>query len=395
MFFHFGLRTFNDMGDHEKRYQDPNTFNPTELDCEQWIKTIKEGGAKYAVLVAKHHDGFALWPSKYTEYSVKNSPWKDGKGDVVREFVDACRKYDMNIGIYYNPSQWGMENIDSDDYNRYVIDQTAELLSSYGKIDYIWFDGAGSEKHKYDVDGIVKTIRTLQPEIMIFNMWDPDTRWIGNEAGLAPMYNTNIVKNLNKSIYTESKDELNDEVFLPGECDCLMSGDGFNWFFNYTNNRLKSVDELMGMYIHSVGRGSNMLINIGPDRRGLISDEHRERFLAFGRAIKALYSDTIADNSCVEYDGNEYIVTLPQSALVDTVILEEEYAEDFIKSFDISLVPKYNKLYHRVFIGETVGHKRICLFPPIHSDKVIIKTDKKASPEALKGITVTYTHGKW
>ena len=395
VFFHFGLRTFNDMKDCDKLQQDINTFNPENLDCEQWIKTIKEAGAKYAVFTAKHHDGFALWPSKYTEYSVKNAPWKNGNGDVVREFVDACRKYDINVGIYYNPSQWGMENVSREEYNQYVIDQASELLSNYGKIDYIWFDGAGSEEHEYDVPRLVKAIRGHQPEIMIFNMWDPDTRWIGNEAGFAPMHNSNIVKALNKSIYTKNKDKLNEEKFLAGECDCLMSGDGWNWFYNETSNRLKSVDELMGMYMYSVGRGSNMLINIGPDRRGLISEEHRKRFLDFGKAIRKLTENPVADNSCVSYEDNKYIVTLPKSALVNTVILEEEYAQDFIENFDIGLVPEFNSKSQRVFIGETVGHKRICTFPAMYSDKVIINTDKEASCDRIKNIIVTYKNNEW
>lgn len=138
-----------------------------------------------------------------------------------------------------------------------------------------------------------------------------------------------------------------------------------------------------------------MLINIGPDRRGLISDEHRERFLAFGKAIKLLTENPIADNSCVTYEGNEYIVTLPQSALVNTVILEEDYADDYIESFDIGLVPEFNKISHRVFIGETVGHKRICTFPALYSDKVVIQTDKKASPDRIKNILVTYKNNEW
>ncbi len=394
VFFHFGIRTFNQMKDCDKKEQKPETFNPSELDCLQWIETIKEAGAKYAVFTAKHHDGFAMWPSEYTDFSVKNSPWKNGKGDVVREFVDACRKYDIKVGIYYNPSQWGMEDMDNDEYNDYVIKQSSELLSNYGKIDYIWFDGAGSEEHTYDVPRLVKTIRKLQPDIMIFNMWDPDTRWIGNEAGFAPMYNKNIVKCLDKSIHTSDKDELDEEIFLPGECDCLMSGDGWNWFY-YDECRLKSVDELMGMYLYSVGRGANMLINISPDTTGKISGEHRQRFLEFGKAIKKLSEAPAIDKSCITYDENKYIVTLPETAMVNTVILEEEYDDEFIESFEISLVPEFNTLSHRVFIGETVGHKRICTFPPLYSDKVIIKTDKPAKDYKIKNITVAYLEHRW
>ena len=394
VFFHFGIRTFNRMKDCDKREQKAESFNPSELDCTQWIKTIKEAGAKYAVFTAKHHDGFAMWPSEYTDFSVKNSPWKNGKGDVVREFVDACREYDIKVGIYYNPSQWGMEDMDNDEYNDYVIKQSSELLTNYGKIDYIWFDGAGSEEHTYDVPRLVKTIRELQPDIMIFNMWDPDTRWIGNEAGFAPMYNKNIVRCLDKSIYTSDKDELGKETFLPGECDCLMSGDGWNWFY-YDGCRLKSVDELMGMYMYSVGRGANMLINISPDTTGKISDEHRQRFLDFGKAIKELTDIPAVDKSCIEYDEDKYIVTLPETDMVNTVILEEEYADDFIEKFEIALVPEFNTLNHRVFIGETIGHKRICTFPPLYSDKVIIKTDKPADKNRIKNIKITYSEHKW
>lgn len=390
VFFHFGIRTFNTMLDSEKKHQNPETFNPTNLDCEQWISTIKEAGAKYAVFTAKHHDGFAMWPSKFTDYSIKKSPWKNGKGDVVREFVDACRKYDIKVGIYYNPSQWGMEEMNNDEYNDYVINQASELLSGYGNIDYIWFDGAGSESHTYDVPRLVNTIRTLQPGIMIFNMWDPDTRWIGNEASLAPMYNSNIVNNLHVSIYTDNKDELSDKKFLPGECDCLMTGDGWNWFYD-DNARVKSVKELMGMYMYSVGRGSNMLINISPDREGKICDEHRKLFLEFGENIRSLYKNPVAGMEDVEYEKNEYIVTLPKSALINTVILEEEYSEKFIEHFSIGICPKYNNLYHRAFIGETVGHKRICKFPPLYCDKVKITTDETEDSKLLKNITVTYT----
>lgn len=392
VFFHFGIRTFNTMKDCDKLHMDADTFNPTDLDCEQWIETIKDAGAKYAVFTAKHHDGFALWQSKFTDYGVKNCAWRNGKGDVVREFTDACRKYNIKVGIYYNPSQWGMDKMDNDEYNNYVINQATELLSNYGKIDYIWFDGAGSEEHEYDVPRLVQTIRGLQPDIMIFNMWDPDTRWIGNEAGLAQMYNSNIVESLYKSIHTNKNDILEKEAFLPGECDCLMSGNGWNWFYNETSNRLKSVDELLGMYFYSVGRGANMLINIGPDRRGKISDEHRQRFLEFGNAIRRLTQNPIADIGCVTYKENEYIVTLPNSTLVNTVIIEEAYNEDFIEDFNISLVPEFNKCENAriAFIGKTIGHKRICTFPPLYCDNVIIKTDKEASPERMKNIIATY-----
>lgn len=389
IFFHFGLRTFTSMKDTDKKHMEADTFCPTKLDCEQWISTIADAGAKYAVLVTKHHDGFAMWPSKYTDYSVKNSPWKNGNGDVVREFVDACRKFNIKVGLYYNPSQWGMEEQDNDAYNDYVVNQATELLSNYGKIDYIWFDGAGSEKHQYDVPRIVHTIRTLQSDIMIFNMWDPDTRWIGNEAGIAPMYNTNVVDSLHISVYTDAQ-EKQDTQFLPGECDCQLSGTGYNWFWCEKTNRLKSVPELMGMYDYSVGRGSNMLLNVSPDPTGQIHPEHCKRLLEFGAKIRELYDSPIADYSNVELEENgKYTVTLPYSALVNTVILEEAYADRWIEEFEIGLCPQWGSSFYKVYMGETVGHKRICRFPELFCDKVRICTNEKEG-HLLKNILITY-----
>ena len=169
-------------------------FNPVKLDCEQWIKTVKEGGAKYAILVCKHHDGFANWPSAYTEYSVKNTPWKDGKGDVVRDFTNACRKYDIKVGLYYSPAQWGSRTVrfaEGREYDDYFIHQVTELLTHYGKIDYLWFDGCGSAGHVYDILRIVAEIRRLQPDILTFcdPEWMAGVRWIGNEDGYAPQDN--------------------------------------------------------------------------------------------------------------------------------------------------------------------------------------------------------------
>ena len=185
VFFHFGIRTFYEgHKDWDMQKMDPEAFNPTELDCEHWIKTIAAAGAKYAILVAKHHDGFANWPSKYTDYSVANTPWKGGKGDIVREFTDACRKYGLGVGLYYSPADFEAKNRTDSEHDDFFINQISEILTNYGKIDYLWFDGCGSEGHKYDEKRIIAAIRSMQPEILIFNMWDPDTRWAGNECGI-------------------------------------------------------------------------------------------------------------------------------------------------------------------------------------------------------------------
>lgn len=173
-FFHFGIRTFYEGHvDWDGLPMPLEGFNPTDLDCEDWISTAHEAGAKYAILVCKHHDGFANWPSKYTDYGIQNTVYKNGNGDIVREFVDACRKYGLAVGLYYSPAQEGYKEISDVEYDEYFINQISELLTNYGKIDYLWFDGCGSENHQYDIKRIVGVIRRLQPQILLFNMWDP------------------------------------------------------------------------------------------------------------------------------------------------------------------------------------------------------------------------------
>ena len=187
-FLHFGINTFTgrEWGDGT---ESPELFNPSELDAEQWVRALKDGGFKMAILTAKHHDGFCLWPTATTEYSVKNSPWKDGKGDVVRELRDACEKYGIKFGVYLSPWDRNAECYgDSPAYNKFFIEQLTELLSNYGEVHEVWFDGANGEgpngkKQEYDWEAILKTIRTLQPKAVTAIMGD-DVRWVGNEGGL-------------------------------------------------------------------------------------------------------------------------------------------------------------------------------------------------------------------
>lgn len=354
------------------KHMELSSFNPTDLDCEEWIRTIKEAGAKYAVLVCKHHDGFANWPSAYTDYSVKNTPWKDGKGDVVREYVDACRKYGIKVGLYYSPAQFGSSNMNGKEYDDYFINQIRELLLGYGKIDYLWFDGCGSEDHQYDIARIVAEIRKCQPEILIFNMWDPDTRWVGNEAGLAHSPNKLTVSALDFSINKDIKDLLDPPRFLPAECDCRMRLE--NWFYSENDtDTVKSLDELMGLYEYSVGRGANLLINIGPDRRGRLPEEDKRAILAFGEKIREISGGFIPCRS-VEEKGR---LTLEcELQLVNFAVLSEEITETEIESFEIKVHPFPYGAPITVYRGTTVGHKAICRFPAIKTKKIEIIFDK-------------------
>lgn len=394
-FFHFGIRTFYEgHADWDMKEMPLDVFMPTQLDCEQWIRTIKEAGATYAILVCKHHDGFANWPSAYTEYSVANTPWKDGKGDVVREFVDACRKYDVKVGLYYSPAQFGSKHMEGKEYDDYFINQLSELLTNYGNIDYLWFDGCGSENHEYDTKRIVGEIRRMQPKILIFNMWDPDTRWVGNEAGLIAMPNHNVVSDLDFSVQTEEKDVLDDVRFLPGECDCRMRR--LNWFYSDSDvHTVKSVDELLGLYYYSVGRGANLLLNIGPDRRGLLPDEDANSFVAFGKKVKEMFSNSLAGMEQTEKKENTYTVMLEEPTLVNHVILEEVMnTAEHIERFSVYIYPCPYGQRVLVYQGTTVGHKHICYFPSICTSKIDIVIEEENAEHTMKNINLYYCNTK-
>ena len=185
-FVHFSPNTYTGLewgrGDENERI-----FNPTELDCDQWVEAIKSAGMTGMILTAKHHDGFCLWQSRYTENCMINSPYKNGRGDVVREAAEACRRGGIRFGFYLSPWDRNSRYYGTDAYNDYYKNQLTELLTGYGKIDYLWFDGCGSGNHEWDRPRIIRTIRSLQPNILIFGMWDPNTRWVGIEAGIAPL----------------------------------------------------------------------------------------------------------------------------------------------------------------------------------------------------------------
>lgn len=390
VFFHFGIRTFHEgHRDWDMKPMSLEAFNPTELDCEQWIRMGRDAGAKYAILVCKHHDGFANWPSKYTAYSVANTPWKEGKGDVVREFVDACRKYGMKVGLYYSPAEFGSDRKSPKEYDDYFINQVSELLTNYGKIDYLWFDGCGSENHQYDTVRIVAAIRRMQPEILLFNMWDPDTRWVGNESGMAEMPNANVVRLLDFSVQTQARDYLQEDTFLPAECDFRIRLE--NWFYSDCDaHTLKSLDELLGLYYYSIGRGANMLVNFGPDRRGLVPEADRARFLEFGQTVARMFAQPL--EGAVTREGNTHSVCYDRPTLLDHVVLQEELEEgENIRQFEVYIHPYSYGRPILVYRGMTVGHKHICSFPAVTTKRVDIVITEDDGSHTLKELKTYYS----
>ena len=399
MFFHFGIRSFfPGHVDWDGREMPAEAFDPTELDCEQWIRAAREAGATYAILTTKHHDGFALWPSKYSNYSVKNAKWRGGKGDVVREFTDACRKYGIKVGLYYSPAQWGSHAIkfEGAEYDEYFINQITELLTNYGKIDYLWFDGCGSEGHEYDKKRIVEKIFALQPEILTFcdPEWNPCIRWVGNEDGYADLNNPLVVNSWNFSEKTEGEVALSDSYCMPAECDCKLRD---TWFYDLNEETIKPLEELFGMYEASVGRGSNFLINIGPDNRGLLPDADVKRILELADKIKAVYGNPI-EYSEITRDGDSYTVTHPDInnkfhdpttvGTVNRIEISEDMTDgQTIEGFKVYVhLPHYKHVRILTYIGETVGNRLICHIPAIRTPKITVEVTRATGEHKIKSI---------
>ena len=404
VFFHFGIRSFYPGHvDWDGREMDAAAFNPTSLDCEQWIKTAKDAGAKYAILTTKHHDGFALWPSKYSKYSVAQAAWKNGKGDVVQEFVVACRKYGLKVGLYYSPAQWGSHAVKFEsgkEYDDYFINQITELLGNYGKIDYLWFDGCGSEGHEYDKKRITDKIFELQPEIQTFcdPEWTPCVRWVGNEDGYAALNNPLVVDKWNFSEKTSGDVDLSQAMCLPAECDCKIRS---TWFYDNNEDTLKSLDELFGMYEASVGRGSNFLINVGPDNRGLLPEADSRRLLELGEKIRETYGKPIELGELVR-EGDSYSVTRAdfekllkdagKAELINRVEIREDITQgQAVKAFKVYVhLPYYRHVRILSYIGATIGNRIICPIPAVRATKITVEITDSDGEHKLESICAYY-----
>jgi len=388
IFIHFGIRTFyTNRKDWDGKTLNPKKFNPLKLDCYQWGETAKNAGAKYMILTAKHHDGFINWQSESTRFGVASSPWKEGRGDLVKEFTEACRYYKLKVGLYYSPADMNCPFFhDQDKYNQIFFQQIDELMSRYGTIDILWFDGCHSEGCKYDWKKIIAQIRKKQPEIIIFNMGIPDYRWAGNEAGLAPYPLWNTIRTNDKKLnFLAGQLKRKKMLYLPVECDLRIRD--FSWFYNpYDENSLKTVDELIGIYYYSVGRGANMLLNIGPDRNGLFPQKDRQRLIEFGNVIKKLFSNPLLQLKDFEKRGDSWIYESKENKWIffDHIVLEEDLTEgQKIKEFQISIRTYTNDSDIVIYKGYSVGHKLICQVPIVRAKQIRIEVLKKRSRTKL------------
>ncbi|GIU73029.1 MAG: alpha-L-fucosidase [Bryobacteraceae bacterium] len=371
---HFGPNTFMDRewGDGTV---DPAVFNPTRLDADQWVRAARAAGAKYLILVAKHHDGFCLWPSRHTDYSVRRSPWKNGQGDVVREVEQACRRHGLAFGIYLSP--WDRHDpryADNKKYDDYYVAQMTELATQYGPLVEFWLDGAGSEGHVYDFVRYVRTMRTYQPNALLFASLDfmpyGDIRWVGNESGSAHEENWNVV------------DNYGIVRWRPAEADTpLRHG---HWFWHPdSEKRLKSLDELMDIYHKTVGRGAQLVLGIAPDHRGLLPEPDAKRLEEFGAEIRRIYGRPAG----VPEGPDPSVVWLAEPRRVDRVVLQEDLAHgQMVRRFRVEA--QSGGQWREVARGTTIGHKRILIFGPLEAAALRVVIEASLGPVHLKPMTV-------
>jgi alpha-L-fucosidase len=425
MFVHFTVNTFTDKewgyGDEKE-----SVFNPTELNCDQWAKVASEAGMKGIILTAKHHDGFCLWPSKYTEHSVKNSPWKDGKGDVLLELRKACDKYGLKLGVYLSPWDRNSAVYGTPEYIIYYRNQLRELLTGYGKIFEVWFDGANGgdgfyggareirkidNKTYYDWPATQSIVRELQPSAVMFSDAGPDVRWVGNERGIGSLTNWCL---LNKdkmypggdfaSILGEGQEDGN--YWVPAEVDVSIRP---GWFYHQSQDSMvRSPENLMELYYSSVGRNCNLLLNVPPDRRGLLHENDVKSLLAFrkllneefkkdialGKVVKAssfrgkgYEASNVTDDDPETYwatkdseSGGDIIIDLGEATEVNRILLQE-YIKlgQRVQEFEVSAFN--NGTWNKLMEGTTIGYKVIRKFPLVNASKIKITISKsKACP---------------
>ena len=391
LFLHFGIRTFYEgYEDWDGRPMSAVRFAPDALDCDQWIRAAKAAGMRYAVLTAKHHDGFANWPTRWTSFSVASSPWRGGQGDLIEEYVRACRRHDLRVGLYYSPADWHYPYEDPRAYNDYLAGQLTELCRDYGRLDILWFDGCGSEEREYDWPRLMGVVRELQPQVLVFNMGEPDFRWVGNEAGLAPLPCWNTVDHDGQPVAPDERQGREAELrWLPAECDCRMRAR--NWFYSeHDVGTVKDLEELLGLHSYSVGRGCNLLLNVGPDRRGLLPEPDVTRLHELGQALAARFSAPLVGLARFERDGETWTACFERPQRVERLVVQEEIREgEHIQDYSVEvLLGQSGGASIKVYRGENVGHKAICLFPSVSAWGIRFRVLRSAGHVSLRALDV-------
>lgn len=390
LFLHFGVNTFTDREWGDGR-EDPAIFAPTNLDARQWARAARAAGARAMILTAKHHDGFCLWPTKTTSHSVASSPFRSGHGDVVREFVDACRSEDLRAGVYLSP--WDRNNPaygDSQRYNDLYCKQLTELLTRYGPIAEVWFDGANGEgpngkKQVYDWPRVWGLVRRLQPDAVMFSDAGPDVRWCGNERGTAGDPNWSTV---DPSVVTYpgadgpgivaslQHGDPAGTVWRPAEVDVSIRP---GWFHHAAEDvRVRSVENLVTLYETSVGRNAKLLLNVPPTRDGRLHEVDVARLAEFRRRLDSTFAGVARDAEFTRQltgaRSMEYVVHFKRPAQISIARLEEQIAEGQ-RVARYTLYGDSGSGWRELVHGTTIGHAKIDRFASTEVTRVRFTID--------------------
>jgi len=406
-FIHYSLNTYTDQ---EWGYgnEDISLFNPSQLDCRQWARVCKQAGMKGVIFTAKHHCGFCMWPSAYTDYSVKNSPWKNGKGDVVRELADACREEGLKFAVYLSPWDRHHPDYGRPAYITYFRNQLRELLINYGDIFEVWFDGANggdgwyggaNETRKidrttyYEWPETYKMIRELQPDCLIWNDGSDrgDLRWVGTEAGNVGETNWSLLYHDGEVPYQMLHYGVEDgDVWCPGETNTSIRP---GWFYHETENEhVKSLSKLMDTYYKSVGRNSTLLLNFPIAPNGRIHPNDSLRGIAFKQMIDEVFKVNLTEKASMTIKDHVTTIDFKSPTAVNRFLVEEDISQgQRVRKF--SLEALINGKWHGLKDGlvedgdglTTIGHRRIICFPTVMATKLRFNiTDAKAEPVIKK-----------
>ena len=419
-FIHFGLYTFTDEENYLKGKEPCRIFNPTELDCRQWIRVFKEAGFKSAILTAKHHEGFCLWQTSTTEHSIKNSPYKNGNGDIVREFTDACHEFGIKAGIYLSPLDVWDPSFGSEAYNDLFAAQLTELMSNYGEICECWWDGNGMANVSCDWERWANIVRAYQPNAVIFACRGgapyADVRWVGNEKGTAgdSCFATVNLSSLEKEISSElNSGDPNGEYFIPAETDVSIRP---AWkYFAEEDDEVRSPTNIVNLWFQSVGRNSHLLLNFPPDRRGLIHENDVAAAMGFKKLLDKAFEHDLAKEAMVVAsserdalcpagaitDGNkdsfyspadsdtqpELVLSFDHEVEFNCVVLSEviELGQK-VRGFEISaLVNGERRILAK---GQSIGNKYAVKFDSVKTDRVYLKITSSVSAPLIRSFSL-------
>ena len=390
LFIHFGPNTFTNL-EWGHGSEDPNVFNPTAIDCNQWARIAKASGAKGIILTAKHHDGFSLWPSKFSKHTVRESKWMNGKGDVVKMLADACKKEGIEMGVYISPWDRNHPAYGTPEYNKIYIQTMKELLTGYGKFFELWWDGANGEgpngkKQIYDFNRFKDSALAYQPHLVIFSDIGPHARWIGNENGIIGETNWNLLDTagFKRGEGAPKNDTLNSGNFngknwIGAEADVSIRK---GWFYHAEeDNTVKSGKTLFDLYLKSVGRGGNLLLNVPPNREGLFAPQDSAALMDFKRIKDAAFKTDLFKNARILRTKNSVEIHLKEPVDINAIQLKEilSFGQRVI-TFEISGGNSV-KQFKPMAKGTTIGHKRIITFPTqkLKYFRILIK-EAKATP---------------